>query len=88
MEQSIIDFDNSEREWLAASMPPKEMAVCHETLHTMLKSIWALSIGRTCFTFSMRSSKGTSAVLASKKKKAEMRPKQAAEEVDCCIQVQ
>jgi len=34
MEQAIIDFDHSERERLAASMPPKEITVCQdETFH-------------------------------------------------------
>jgi hypothetical protein len=143
MEQAIIDFDHSERERLAASMTPKEIAVCQdETFHpeTCLVAIepvsnfillekytesrkaseWTKAMSEaTCglpvsivqstsdegkgilhhvksdlgaqhapdvFHVQHEIVKGTSAVLASKKKKAETRLKQASEEVDRCIQ--
>ena len=142
MEQAITDFDHSERERLAASMPPKEITVCQdETFHpeTCLVAIepvsnflllekYADSRKASEWTTAMEEAtqglpvsivqsasdegkgilhhvkndlgvqhapdvfhvqheivKGTSAVLASKKKKAETRVKQATEEVDRCI---
>lgn len=142
MEQAIIDFDHSERERLAASMPPKEITVCQdETFHpeTCLVAIepvsnfillekYAESRKASEWTKAMEEAthglpvsivqstsdegkgilhhvksdlgaqhapdvfhvqheivKGTSAVLSSKKKKAETRLEQATEEADRCI---
>jgi hypothetical protein len=142
MEQAIIDFDHCERERLAASMPPKEIAVCQdETFHpeTCLVAIepvsnfillekYADSRKASEWTKAMEEAtqglpvsivqstsdegkgilhhvksdlgaqhapdvfhvqhevvKGTSAALASKKKKAETRLKQATDEVERCI---
>lgn len=143
MEQTIVNFDHSERERLATSMPPKEIAVCEdETFHpeTCLVAIepvsnfillekyadsrkaseWTKAMGEATlglpvkivqsisdegkgilshvkndlgvqhapdvFHVQHEIVKGTSAVLASKKKKAEARLDQATEDVQRCIQ--